>query len=294
MQLNEKVEQIRHDFIDWYFNDIKNTATKVYIDTIPCEEYWNRHKQGAEYLVDCINHLAEVSWETIDQYTQIIQTFNRKRNVADPWIQKLRLNDYIQRSIAFWQKFYWMSQDMIDKGQRSPIFATQCGDGWFVHPGATRHWVVLQGFKTINVFYTFYDYDFPNNGCLDELLKVKDRTYLQNEEASWFVFEKNGVNVINDVTSNLDKLRYKSAMGIKQGIYDKKLFKNSKHARIPDDFKFLFTNEKVANDAPSFFEFFDFIELKYKLEEKNSFNWGNFMLYYIEDNWRIKWHTKQN
>jgi len=294
MQLNEKVEQTRHDFIDWYFKDIKDTTTKVYIDTIPCEEYWNRHKQGAEYLVDCINHLAKVRWETIDQYTQIIQTFNRKRNVADPWIQKLRLNDYVQRSIAFWQKFYWMSQDMTDKGQRSPIFATQCGDGWFVHPGATRHWVVLHGFETINVFYTFYDYDFPNNGCLDELLKVKDRTYLQNEEASWFIFEKDGVNVINDVTSNLDKLRYKSAMGIKQGIYDKKLFKNSKHARIPDDFKFLFTNEKVANDAPSFFEFFDFIKLKYKLEEKNSFNWGNFVLYYIEDNWRIKWRTKPN
>ena len=53
-----------------------------------------------------------------------------------------------------------------------------------------------------------------------------------------FVFEKDGGNVIHDVTSNLDKLRYKSAMGIKQGIYDKKLFKNKRHVRIPDDFKF--------------------------------------------------------
>ena len=39
MQLNEKVEQVRHDFIDWYFKDIKNTTTKVYIDTMSCEEY---------------------------------------------------------------------------------------------------------------------------------------------------------------------------------------------------------------------------------------------------------------
>ena len=294
MQLNEKVEQTRHNFIDWYFKDIKDTATKVYIDTISCEEYWNRHKEASKWLVDSINYLATVEWELIDKHIQIVQTLSRKRDTADPWVQKLRLNDYFERCITFWQKFYWMSQDITDKGQRSPIFVTQCGDGWFIHPGATRHWVILQGFDTINVFYTFYDYDFPNNGSLEELLKVKDKTYLQNEEASWFVFRKDGVDVIHDVTSNLDKLRYKSAMGIKQGIYDKKLFKNKRHIRIPDDFKFLFTNEKVANDAPSFFEFFDFVKLKYKLEEKSSFNWGNFVLYYIEDNWRIEWRTKQN
>ncbi len=287
------MELDRINYLEKYFKLIENTSTKVRIAHVPIEEYFKfavKHNTSYTLMQDNLNYLANIEWDVIWAHKDMVQQMNRKLDYGTTmhrielfWQQPLRLNEYYDRSITWWQKFFWQIDNINLKGQRCPIFATQqTGDGWLIHPGDTRQWVVLQSQKSINVFYTYYNYELEPNGSVERFLEITNDNYIHNTETSYFILGKNYVDV-------MDETRYNSAKGIKKK-YDRKVFKPG----VPEDYYFFFTNEKVVNDAPSFFEFFDFIDLRHKLDEHKDFIWGNFLLTFKEGKWNIEWHTKLN
>jgi hypothetical protein len=280
MELDSKT-----DYLEKYFKLIENTSTKVRIAQVPINEYFEfavKHNTSYSWMQENLNYLADVEWDVIWAHKDIVQQMNRKLDYGS-WQQPLRLNEYYDKSITWWQKFFWQIDNIKQEGQRCPIFATQqTHGGWVIHPGDTRQWVLMQSQEYINVFYTYYNYELEPNGSAEKFLAITNNNYTYNEETSFFIFGKNYIDVF-------DKTRYNSAKYIKTK-YDRKVFKKG----VPDDYYFFFTNEKVVNDAPSFFEFFDFIELRHKLDEHKDFIWGNFLLTFNDCKWNIKWHTRQN
>ncbi len=279
------MELDRANYLEKYFKLIEDTSTKVRIAQVPINEYFKfavKHNTSYSWMQDNLNYLSNIEWDVIWAHKDIVQQMNRKLDYGS-WQQPLRLNEYYDKSITWWQKFFWQIDNIKQEGQRCPIFATQqTGNGWLIHPGDTRQWVILQSQKSINVFYTYHDYELEPNGNVEKFLEITNNNYTYNDETSYFILGKNYIDV-------LDKTRYNSAKAIKKK-YDRKVFKPG----VPEDYYFLFTNEKVVNDAPSFFEFFDFIDLRHKLDEHKDFIWGNFLLTFKEGKWNIEWDMKLN